>query len=77
VEHYEFSVWDANEAIAAMRSAALADLRAAWEVVVELAQSVETVGGRIRVTNQAGDLLILVGVETARSFAKPRKEVRH
>ncbi len=77
MEHYEFTVRDANEAIAAMHSAALADLRAAWEVVVELAQSVDTVGGRIRVTNKAGDLLILVGVETARSFAKSQKQVRH
>lgn len=77
MEHYEFTVRDANGSIAAIYSAALADLRAAWEVVVELAQKVDTVGGRIRVTNKAGDLLILAGVETARSFAKPQKQVRH
>ena len=55
-----------DRAIAASQSVALRNLRAAWPRVVELVSSVDEPGCRIRVTNEAGEVAILVCVVSAR-----------
>lgn len=74
MERYEFTVHGADETIAITHSAALPDLRAAWPVIVDLAHRVDGVGSRIIVTNVAADVLMLVGVATAGSFANTRTQ---
>ena len=66
MERYDFEVLKGDETIAAARSVALPDPRAAWPRVAELAKNVDEPGCRIRVTNEAGEVLVLVGVAAAR-----------
>ena len=68
MEQYDFAVLKGAETIAATRSA-LPDPRAAWSRVAELAENVDEPGCLIRVTNEAGEVLILVGVAAARGMA--------
>jgi hypothetical protein len=44
-------------------------LNSVWSVVASLARRPDMTGGRIVVTNQSGDVVILVGAATARSYA--------
>lgn len=66
MEHYDFAVLKGDQTIAATRSIAVHGPRAAWSRVVELAKSVDQPGCRIRVTDEAGDVVILVGIDIAR-----------
>ena len=51
-----------------VRSSAFSDLRAVWSEVASLAHRTDMARGRIVVTNPSGEVLILVGVATARSY---------
>lgn len=66
MEYYNFAVLKGDETIAGARSVAIPDPNAAWSRVVELAKSIEQPGCRIRVTNEAGEVVILAGVNAAR-----------
>lgn len=66
MEHYDFAILRGDETIAAARSIALPDPSAAWSRVAELAANVDEPGCRIRVTNGAGDVVVLVGIAAAR-----------
>ncbi len=63
--YHRFDVVKDDRAIAASQSVALRNLRAAWPRVVELASNVDEPGCRIRVVNEAGEVVILVGVASA------------
>jgi hypothetical protein len=65
VGYHRFDVVKDDRAIAASQSVALRNVRAAWPRVVELVSSVDQPGCRIRVTNEAGEVVILVGVVSA------------
>jgi hypothetical protein len=65
MQRYDFIVLRDEATIAAERSVALPDLKAAWPRITALAQTFDQPGGRIRVTNEAGDVVILVGVTAA------------
>lgn len=68
MEHYDFKLRGDDETMVAFRSVALEDMRAVWNMVAGLAREVGVSGGRIVVSNEAGEVLILVGVATARSY---------
>lgn len=69
MEYYDFEVVKGEETIAAAKSVAIPEPRAAWPRVAELAKTVEEPGCRIRVTNAARELVILIGVAAARRLA--------
>lgn len=63
---YNFSVLNRDETVAAMQSVVVGNSRAIWPKVAELAWSVGEAGGQIRVTDQAGSVVVLAGVNSAR-----------
>ena len=80
MEYYDFEVLKGNETIAAARSVAILDPRAAWSRVAELAKKVEEPGCRIRVTNEAHEMVILIGITAARrktSTLPPERDARY
>jgi hypothetical protein len=76
VEHYSFKIQKDDGAILSIRSAAFANLTAVWSEVAELAEREEMTGGRIVVTDNLDEVIILVGVATARSFSKAKKPAK-
>jgi hypothetical protein len=66
MERYDFAVLKGDETVAAARSVALPDPSAVWSRVAELARNVVEPGCRIRVTNEAGEMVVLVGIAAAR-----------
>ncbi len=68
MEHYDFKLRGDDETMVVFRSIALEDMRAVWNMVASLARDVGVSGNRIVVSNEAGEVVILVGVATARSF---------
>ncbi len=58
---YDFEVLKDGAVIAATRSLALADIRAAWPLIAKLAKRFEP-GCKIRVKDGAGRIVILTGV---------------
>jgi hypothetical protein len=75
MERYDFKLRRDEETIVVFRSIALEEMRDVWAMVASLAQDVGDLGGRIVVTNQAGEVVILVGVATARSYPVTVKDM--
>src|SRR5271155_5213585 len=67
---YTLNVLKGDETIAAFQSVFLVNSRAIWPKVAELAWSVGEAGGQIRVTDQAGSVVVLVGVNSARRLSR-------
>ncbi len=65
MELYDFEVLKGDETIAATRSVALPYQTAAWPRIADIAKNVAEPGCRIRVTNQAREMVILIGVASA------------
>jgi hypothetical protein len=59
---FEFRVQNSDKTIAARQSLNLPDVTSAWSEVVEIAQGMHDIGGRIVVTDDMGKILILVDV---------------
>lgn len=74
MDRYDFKVREADGTISVVHSVALSDLRSVWSMVAEIAHGVDEVGGRIIVTNDLDEVVILVGVATARSYSMARKQ---
>ena len=75
IVRYDFKVKKCDETIVVMQSSvALPDMESLWSEVVAIAQSYNEVGSRIIVTNEVGDIVILVGVATASSSLNAPKE---
>ena len=55
--------------IAAEQTVALPDTRAAWPKIAELAKAFDEPGHKIRVKDEAGGIVILIGVTTLRRCA--------
>jgi hypothetical protein len=66
---YDFEVLNNGETIAAERSIMLRNTRAAWPRIAKLAAAAAP-GSLIRVTNEAGETIILVGAGSARRSLK-------
>jgi hypothetical protein len=68
VQFYDFEVLQGDDVIAAERAVALDDSRAAWPKVIGLAKGLPSQGCRIRVREQEGDTIILIGAAAARRY---------
>ena len=68
MQYYDFEVLRGDDIIAAERAVALNDSRAAWPKVVGIAKALEAPGCRIRVREQQGDTIILIGATAARRY---------
>ena len=66
--YYHFEVLRGDDVIAAERAVALESSRAAWPKVVDLARRLEGPGCRIRVREQTGGTIILIGASAARRY---------
>jgi hypothetical protein len=65
LQSYDFEVLKGHQTIAAERSIMLRDTRAAWPRIAKLAMAVTIPGCLIRVKDQSGAMVILVGVAAA------------
>jgi hypothetical protein len=68
---YNFNVFNRDQTIAAIQSVVLGHPRAVWSKVTELAWNIGETGGQIKVTDQTGELVVLVGVNSARRACRP------
>jgi len=59
---FDFRVQNFDKSPAAAQSLNLPDVKSAWSEVVEIAQKMEEIGGRIAVTDDTGKVVILVDV---------------
>ena len=66
---YDFEVLKDGAVIVASRAIALPNLAAAWPMIAAMARTVAEPGSRIRVTDEAGGIVILAGFATARRYA--------
>jgi hypothetical protein len=67
---YDFEVLKDGAVIAAEQTIALPDTSAAWPKIAELAKTFDEPGHKIRVKDEAGGIVILIGVATLRRSAK-------
>jgi hypothetical protein len=65
---YHFHLIDPTGARREMKSVHLKDLAAVWSEIWALALGRAADGGQIRVINEAGGIVVLVGVSTALSL---------
>ena len=66
---YDFEVLKDGGVVAAERTIALPDTSAAWPKIAELAKTFDEPGHKIRVKDEAGGIVILIGVVALRRFA--------
>jgi hypothetical protein len=66
MQRYDFEVLQGDALLAAERSVMLRDSKAAWPRIAKLAHKNNTRGLRIRVSDESGQTVIMMGVETAR-----------
>jgi hypothetical protein len=69
VDLYDFEILKGEEVIAAERSIPLYSPKAAWPKIIKLAKSVNLPGCRIRVKEQSGETIILVGIAVALRYS--------
>jgi hypothetical protein len=70
---YHFQMIDPTGGRREMKSVRLTDVGAVWREIGTLAQVRATEGGQIRVLNEAGGIVVLVGVSTALSLHQARR----
>jgi hypothetical protein len=63
---YDFEVLKDGGVVAAERTIALPDTSAAWPKIAELAKAFDEPGHKIRVKDETGGIVILIGVATLR-----------
>jgi urea transporter len=69
MKDYNFEVLKDGAVVVSSHSIPLPDLAAAWSKIAHLAGTVEGPGYKIRVKDEIGGIVILVGVATARRYA--------
>jgi len=67
---YDFEVLKDSVVIAAEQTIALPDTSAAWPKIAELAKTFDEPGHKIRVKDETGGIVILIGVTALRRCAK-------
>ena len=66
---YDFEVLKDGAVLAMEQTVALPDTSAAWSKIIELAKTFDEPGHKIRVKDEAGGIVILIGVATVRRSA--------
>ena len=69
MQFYQFEVLKGEEVISSESSVPLYNPKAAWPKIAKLARSTNLPGCRIRVREQSGATIILVGVAVAMRYA--------
>jgi hypothetical protein len=69
MEFYDFEVLKGEEIIATEPSVPLHDTRAAWPKIAKMAKQIKLPGCRIRVREQSGETIILIGATAAQRYA--------
>jgi len=69
MERFDIDVFEGDKFIAAKRSVALRDSMDAWPKIAEVARQFSKPGTQIRVTNEAGEIIILVGVKVMQMYS--------
>ena len=70
VKLHDFEVLKGDRVVLARRSVVIGDLKDAWPVITEMAMTSKEAGCRVRVTDETGAIVILIGVATARLHSK-------
>ena len=68
---FDFEVLQGDDIIVAERAVDLVDSRAAWPKIIGMAKTLDAPGCRIRVREQQGDTIILIGATAARRYPTP------
>jgi hypothetical protein len=68
---YDFEVLNGEEIVAAEPAVPLSDARAAWPKIAKIAKKITLPGCRIRVREQSGETIILIGATAAQRYADP------
>ena len=68
LHYYDFEVLHGDDVIVAETLVALESAKAAWPIIVKMAQALDVPGCRIRVKDHAGDTVILIGAAAARLY---------
>ena len=75
MQYYDFEVLKGDETISTERWVSLPDLREAWPKIAEIAEKIDAPGYRIRVNDEWGATVILIGVAAARIWVStPHKD---
>ena len=67
---YNFEVLSGEDIVAVQHSVPLHDTKAAWPKIAKIAKSISLPGCRIRVREQSGAIVILIGAATAQRYAE-------
>ena len=70
VQLHDFEVLKGDRVVSARRSVVVGDLKDAWPVIAEMAMATQEAGCRVRVTDETGAIVILIGVATARLHSR-------
>lgn len=71
MQFYNFEVLRGEDVIAVQPSVPLRDIKSAWPKIAKIARSISLPGCRIRVREQSGAIVILVGAAAAQRYADP------
>jgi hypothetical protein len=71
VKLHDFEVLKGDRVVSARRSVVVGNLKDAWPVIAEMATATKEAGCRVRVTDETGTIVILIGVATARLSYEP------
>lgn len=69
MDFYDFEVLRGDEVVAAERAVLLSGPKAAWPKIIRLAKSLNLPGCRIRVKEQTGETIILLGITAALRYS--------
>ena len=69
MQRFSFEVLQSGRSITVLRSVRLPDLNTVWDKVAELAEGIEAPGSQIRVTDESGHTVVLVGVAPSQDLA--------
>ena len=72
---YNFEVLRGEEVIAVQPYVPLHDTKAAWPKIAKIAKSISLSDCRIRVREQSGAIVILIGAAAAQRYAYPAASV--
>ena len=66
---HDFEVLKDDRVVSARRAVVVRELKDAWPIIAEMAMATKEVGCSVRVTDETGGIVILLGVAAARRHA--------
>jgi hypothetical protein len=71
VKLHDFEVLKGDRVVSARRSVVIGDFKDAWPMITEMAMTTKEAGCRVRVTDETGAIVVLIGVAAARLSYEP------